>query len=164
MRGDNNYLIMFFKKIIIIAILVFSLANIFGYSVLPVNAQGISAEMGKQLNAAAGSSGAGFAAPTDPRIIIANIIKLVLGLLGTIFLCLTLYAGYLWMTAAGNDDQITTAKKLLTQATVGLAIILAANGIVYFVAKIAIAKPGPSTTDGLYIMPTGPDKFNPSPY
>jgi hypothetical protein len=155
---------MFFKKIIILSAVIFVLISVFSFSVLSVSAQGISAEMGKQLNAAAGSSGAGFAAPTDPRTIIANVIKIVLGLLGTIFLCLTLYAGYLWMTAAGNDDQITTAKKLLTQATIGLAIILAANSIVYFVAKIAIAKPGPSTTEGLYIMPTGPDKFNPSPY
>lgn len=139
-------------------------ANLLTFFALPASAQGISAEMGKQLNAAAGSSGAGFQTPTDPRTIIANIIRIVLGLLGTVFLCLTLYAGYLWMTAAGNDEQVSTAKNLLTQATIGLAIILAANGIVYFLAKIAVAKPGPSTTEGLYIMPTGPDAFNPSPY
>ncbi|EKD56464.1 MAG: hypothetical protein ACD_58C00179G0003 [uncultured bacterium] len=155
---------MFLKKILFIVLTVVTSINLIVFFALPVSAQGISAEMGKQLNAAAGSSGAGFDAPTDPRTIIANIIKIVLGLLGTIFLCLTLYAGYLWMTAAGNDEQVTTAKTLLTQATVGLAIILAANSIVYFVAKIAIAKPGPSTTDGLFITPKGPDSFNPSPY
>ena len=48
---------------------------------------------------------------TDIRIIIAKIIRVVLGLLGTIVLGLMVYAGAIWMTSAGNEDKITQAKK-----------------------------------------------------
>jgi hypothetical protein len=34
-----------------------------------------------------------------------------LGLVGIVVLVLVIYAGYLWMTAAGNEDQVETAKK-----------------------------------------------------
>ena len=42
----------------------------------------------------------------DPRIIASRIINVVLGILGTIATVLIFYAGFLWMTAAGNDDDI----------------------------------------------------------
>ncbi len=73
---------------------------------------------------------------TDIRVIIANIIKVALGLLGLVVLVLILYGGYLWMTAGGNEEQITSAKKILLNGTVGLAIILSAYGIVLLVTRI----------------------------
>jgi hypothetical protein len=38
------------------------------------------------------------------------------------------------MTAAGNEEQITKAKKTMTAAAIGLIIILAAWGIAIYVA------------------------------
>ncbi len=73
---------------------------------------------------------------TDPRIIVANIIKVALGLLGIIVLVLMLYAGFLWMTAGGNEEQIIKAKQILKNATIGLAIILMAYGIVAFIFRM----------------------------
>lgn len=153
---------MFLKKIIFAVMLTFAVINVFSAYVLPVKAQNISGEIGKQLGAAAGAKGAGFEAPKDPREIIAQIIKIILGLLGTIFFVLTLYAGYLWMTAAGNEEQVTKAKTLLFQATMGLAIILAAYGITYFAVNLALGK-GQNWDNGLYIAPT-PPVYNNSPY
>ncbi|MCX6779632.1 MAG: hypothetical protein NT034_00410, partial [Candidatus Magasanikbacteria bacterium] len=69
----------------------------------------------------------------DIRIIIANIIKSALGLLGILAVSLMLYAGYEWMTSGGNEEQIGTAKKILLNAVIGLAIILSAYSIVAFV-------------------------------
>jgi hypothetical protein len=66
-----------------------------------------------QLKTVAGSGGANLGTASDPREIAARIIRIVLGVIGTIFLVLTVYAGFLWMTAAGNDEQISKAKKLL---------------------------------------------------
>ncbi len=151
-----------FKKILVIAVMAFAVVNLFSFSVAPVNAQGISGEIGKQLGAAAGAKGAGFEAPKDPRLIIAQIIKIVLSLLGTIFFVLTLYAGFLWMTAAGNDEQVGKAKSLLFQATMGLTVILAAYGISYFAIRLALGQ-GQSWDNGVYIQPT-PPVTNPSPY
>lgn len=65
--------------------------------------------------------------------IASTVIQILLSFLALIFIALILYAGYLWMTAAGNDEQVSKAKKLITNATIGLAIVIAAYSITYFV-------------------------------
>jgi hypothetical protein len=64
---------------------------------------------------------------------VGKIIKIVLGLLGTIFLALTVYAGALWMTAASNEDQVSKAMGIIKTSIIGLIIIIAAYSITYFV-------------------------------
>lgn len=71
--------------------------------------------------------------PKDVRIITANIINVILGFLGIIAVVLILYAGFKWLTAGGNEENIETAKKILTAGAIGLAIILASWGVVTFV-------------------------------
>lgn len=61
------------------------------------------------------------------------VIKTILSLVGTIFLALTVYAGILWMTAAGREDQIEKAKEILKATVIGLVITLAAYAITAFV-------------------------------
>lgn len=75
---------------------------------------------------------------------ISTVIVGVLSLAGTIFLVLTVYAGILWMTAQGNEDNVTKAKDIVTQAIIGLAITLAAYAITAFVT----GKLNPATTPG----------------
>ena len=70
---------------------------------------------------------------SDPQVIIGKIINAFLGLLGIVFLVLMVYAGFLWMTAQGEAEKVNTAKKLIVQATIGLAIVLAAYAITSFV-------------------------------
>ncbi|MBU4216388.1 hypothetical protein L6270_01490 [Candidatus Parcubacteria bacterium] len=76
--------------------------------------------------------GIGFEA-NDPRTMVANGIKIFLGFLGMLAVILILYAGFLWMTAAGNDDNIKKAKQILSAAVVGLVIILMSYGLASFV-------------------------------
>lgn len=90
-------------------------------------------EINRQLGAAAGSQGANLGAPIDPRFMVANIIKVALGIVGTIFIILTIYAGFLWMTGGGNEDNISKAKKILIASVIGLAIVLSSYAITYFV-------------------------------
>ncbi|MFA7601214.1 MAG: hypothetical protein WCY43_03240, partial [Patescibacteria group bacterium] len=54
-------------------------------------------------------------------------------LLGIVAVVIVLLGGFKWMTAAGNEDKIGEAKKLLGAGVVGLVIILAAWGITTFV-------------------------------
>jgi hypothetical protein len=42
-------------------------------------------------------------------------------------------AGFKWMTAAGNEDAIESAKSIMTAAVIGLIITLLAWAISYFV-------------------------------
>ncbi len=70
---------------------------------------------------------------TDPRIIAARVIRYFLGFLGIIAVGLIMYAGWLWMTSEGNEEKIAQAKKVLTNALVGLAIIMGSFAIVSFI-------------------------------
>ena len=68
----------------------------------------------------------------DPRTMVAQIINLILTLLGIVAVVIVLLGGFKWMTAGGNDDKVSEAKKLLGAGVVGLVIILAAWGIARF--------------------------------
>ncbi|RJQ37179.1 hypothetical protein C4552_01620 [Candidatus Parcubacteria bacterium] len=58
---------------------------------------------------------------------------ILVGIIATIAI---LYAGLLFMTAAGSDEQITKAKSTLLWALVGIAVALLASGVVAFVQTI----------------------------
>lgn len=70
---------------------------------------------------------------SDPRIIAANIIRIIFGFLGIIAVCLIIYAGWLYMTAEGEEEKIGKAKKILIGASIGMAICLASFAIANFV-------------------------------
>ena len=69
----------------------------------------------------------------DLTTIIGRIINILLSFLGIVFLVLVLYAGFLWMTAQGDSKKVDQAKGMLTQAIVGLIIIMAAYAISNYV-------------------------------
>lgn len=61
--------------------------------------------------------------------LIGAAINVILGVLGIVFVILTVYAGFLYLTSQGEDTNVKKAKKLLTQAIIGLIIIVAAYAI-----------------------------------
>jgi cytochrome bd-type quinol oxidase subunit 2 len=67
-----------------------------------------------------------------------NIINIVLSLLGIIFIILMIYGGITYMLARGNEDQTKKAKALITQAIIGLVIVLTAYAITYFIFNFFI--------------------------
>ncbi len=71
--------------------------------------------------------------PQDVRVTIAKVIRFFLGFLGIIFLVLTIYAGFLWMTASGNESKVEESKKILSRSIIGMIIILTAYSITAFV-------------------------------
>ncbi|MBU0880326.1 hypothetical protein KKB33_02250, partial [Patescibacteria group bacterium] len=76
---------------------------------------------------------AGFANNISVIDVIGYGIQAILGLLGIIFLILILYAGFNWMTAAGDEEKVTKAKETLSRAIIGLVIIVSAYLITIFV-------------------------------
>jgi len=80
--------------------------------------------------------GSGF--NTDPKetalpVIVGDIVSSILTLLGIVFLALIIYAGILYMIAAGNEDKVTRSKDTMRRATIGLVIVVAAYAISQFV-------------------------------
>lgn len=74
----------------------------------------------------------------DIRLTIANIIRTAMSLLGIIAVLIILYGGFKWMTAAGNEDNVTKAKQIITAGIIGLIIILTAYAIASFVISSLI--------------------------
>lgn len=107
---------------------------------------------GRQIAQASDSTGLGETATSaglsggnvDIASTVGALIKSLLGFVGVIFLVLTIYAGFLWMTAAGNEEQITKAKKILTGSVIGMVIIFASYGITSFVINAVLS--GTKTT------------------
>lgn len=64
---------------------------------------------------------------------ISKVIEIVLSFLGVIFLALTIYAGFTWMTARGDAAKVTKAKDTLTSSIIGLIVVVAAYAISIFV-------------------------------
>ncbi len=61
-----------------------------------------------------------------PTFIGTYIIAPVFGILGTIFFALMVYAGVLWMTAAGDPKRVDKAKDILKSSVIGAVIVIAA--------------------------------------
>jgi len=65
--------------------------------------------------------------------IVATVIAYALSFLGVIFLVLTIYAGFLWMTAGGNEEKVTKAKTIMKNSLIGLLIVFAAGVLTTFI-------------------------------
>lgn len=84
-----------------------------------------------------------FGLPADLAQIIGNVIRAALSLTGTIFLVLIIYAGFVWMIAAGNEEKIAKAKKIIQSAVIGLIIIVSSYSITdYVITSIVTAVSG----------------------
>lgn len=77
----------------------------------------------------------------------ANVIMAVLAVTGTVFLVLTVVAGIMWMTASGNEEKITKAKKIIVGAIIGLAITIFAYTITAFISSRLVQSGNVAGTD-----------------
>jgi len=82
---------------------------------------------------------------TDIRLVVINIINTVLGLLGLIAVSLIIYAGFTIMTSGGDESKVSSGKKIIINAVIGLAVILSAFAIVKFVANKLLNATGINT-------------------
>jgi len=98
---------------------------------LPVFAQGLSGTVNTGLSYAT-IVGWG---TQDLRTTIMLIINILMGFLGIIAVIIVLYGGFKWMTAQGNEEQVSEAKKMIIAGIVGLAVIFAAYAIASFVVQ-----------------------------
>lgn len=71
----------------------------------------------------------------DPRVAAAELIQMLLQLLGIIFVCLVVLAGFWLITAKGDEGKIEKAHNTIQAAIVGLIIILISYSITRFVGN-----------------------------
>lgn len=71
----------------------------------------------------------------DLRLFVMRIVGQLLTLVGIIFIGLLVWAGALWMTSGGAEEQVSKAMKILKRSAVGVIIIMLSLSGVRFVAR-----------------------------
>ena len=79
-------------------------------------------------------------AAKSPQILLGNIIRSVLGVIGSLALVMFIYGGITWMLSGGNLLGVIRGKRIIIWATWGLIIIFSAYALVKFVIT-AVAGP-----------------------
>jgi len=124
------------KLILLFTICVLFLPSAISAQTAAVTKTGLNASMGLLDNSLTGTglgSESGKLASLDTTI--AMIVKAALSLVGTIFLIFTIYAGILWMTAQGNEEQVGKATGIIKASVIGLFIVMSAYAITVFVTS-----------------------------
>ena len=78
-------------------------------------------------------------ATTDIRVVVARIIRTFIAILGIIAILIVLAGGFLWMTAGGDEQKVSTAKRVLANGAIGLTVILLSFSIAQFVLSRFLA-------------------------
>ncbi len=66
---------------------------------------------------------------------ITNILTFIFGAAGAIFVIMIIVGGVQYLTSAGNEENATKAKKLITDAVIGIVIVVSAWAIADWVLK-----------------------------
>jgi len=61
------------------------------------------------------------------------IVQGALALVGTLFFLYMFYGGYLWFSAAGNDERLKQGQEVIRNSIIGLIIVIGAYAITAFV-------------------------------
>ncbi len=70
---------------------------------------------------------------TDPLTVAAQVVNVFLRVLGALTVFFMVYAGWIWIWARGNQDEITKAKDIIRGSIIGLLVILSSFGVMQFV-------------------------------
>jgi len=83
-----------------------------------------------------GTGGAGYPEVKSPMEAITKVLgsAFTVMFIGISFLGLMIYAGFIWMMARGNAQEVERAKNIITYAVIGLAVVLGA----YVITKLAV--------------------------
>ncbi len=121
-----NKIKIFFTAIILSSILFFNFTPLLANAAVDLS--------GTLDNAGSGIYGDNAAAKDKSfPMIIAGVIKVILSVLGVVLVCIIVYAGYLWMTAGGDEKQVDKAKDWIKNGVMGLFVIMSAYAIASYV-------------------------------
>ena len=84
----------------------------------------------------------------DLRELVKTILYYFLGFLGFVATVMVIYGGVLYVTSAGNEENVQKAKKILLYAVVGIIIILVSFALVRTVLGAGMSG-GTTTTVGM---------------
>ena len=95
---------------------------------------------GKYLEGARKESGYAQASETTFASNLGMVVNIVLSFSGVIFMGLMVYAGYLWMTARGDESKIDKAQSIIRSAIIGMIVTVGAYSITNFIVPAILAR------------------------
>lgn len=123
-----------------ITLLAGSLLALFTFApAVPVAAQ-VSKQLGCGVNAASGVSGCDQSGQDATKTLngtVTNIINILSAIVGVIAVIMIIIAGFRYITSGGSSEQVSSAKKAIIYAVIGLAIVALAQTITQFVISQA---------------------------
>lgn len=129
------------KRLTILGLLLALILSVGIFVATPVFAQEVDIE--------SFAEAAGFSTDATISVIIARLIRTAITLVGVVTVAFIVYGGFVWMTAGGDTERAKKAKKILTNAFIGLLIVFASFAIVSFVlGALVTATGGDITVDG----------------
>ena len=81
------------------------------------------------------TTGEGLFSTSSISTIVGNLIAAMLALTGIIFLVIMVYAGMLYMTAAGEEGKVKKAKSMLTTSVIGILIVVTAYAVTTYLVQ-----------------------------
>ncbi|MBU0661254.1 hypothetical protein KKG22_03690 [Patescibacteria group bacterium] len=112
---------------------IFSIAIVSFFSFFLLFSTVYTATLGDAVNKVKTTGGTAGVAEENVANVVGTFINLALSMVGLIFLVLMIYAGYLWMTARGDEGQVEKAMEIIKTSIIGLIIIMSAYAINAFV-------------------------------
>jgi len=124
--------------------IIFCLLIVFSLQVMPVAmaTDGDTTESSKLQKVGRGIYGTE-TPPPSIAVMVGVYIRAFLTMLGIVMVIIIVYAGYLWMTAGGDTEQVKKARAYITNGIVGLIITLSAFAITdYVLSRLAESAAG----------------------
>jgi len=87
-----------------------------------------------------------FGETKDIGTLLSKIIDFLIYLAIPVSTILIIYAGFLYLTSAGNEQKIKTAQKALIWALVGFAVVLIASSVPGIIKEILYSESAPTST------------------
>lgn len=128
--------------------------------VIPVPALAINLGIDRTRQAAVEAGYSDETGETTLSETIGGVVKAALSFIGVIFTALIVYAGFLWMTARGEEDKIKKAQDIIRGSIIGLVLTLGAYSITAFVVPKVLERTGAGGSSGTR---TGAGQQTPGP-
>lgn len=119
-----------FQRLLIVSILLLGLHAGVAYA---LSFNPITGDPTKLINTTTGNIQTIALGQNPPTAVALDLINAGLSLLAALCVGLLLYAGFLWVWARGNEEEIKKAKDIIQGTVLGLIIVLASLGITKFV-------------------------------
>ena len=110
------------------------------FTLLAISCQGVLAQGAAltELESFQGQiEGSGIRTETNVYVVVGDIVKAVLSIIGVLLMIYLFTGGVMWMTSAGSSEKIKKAREMIVNAILGLVIVILSYAVATFIIKKA---------------------------